>query len=182
MPLRPKLLSALVLLSLVTPGCAATIHAPGSAASIADDEQVIRAQRSRWLQAVADKDASGMIRFYEDSAVALYSGSERITGKQAILAEWTQLFDQASLSVISQDVEVSKSGDVAFETAAYQIWIPGAQVTTLDKGKELVIWHKSDGAWRISQEAVITDFTPTPGVTGPRWRQRTPLRLASIAR
>lgn len=177
---RTSLVVALGALSATVSACAV---ATGTASTprLASDEQAIRAQRSRWVQAAADKDVAGMMQLYADSAIALRGASERIVGKPALLASWTELFARASLSAISQRVEMGKTGDVAFEAVAYEVWAPGARVAALDRGRELVVWRKERGEWRIVQEAIVTDPTFAPGrMTAPS-QHRAVLQLASVA-
>jgi ketosteroid isomerase-like protein len=64
------------------------------------------------------------------------------------------------LSWQTSSVEVARSGELAYETGAYNIVTTDKQGKSTDKkGKYLVIWKKqSDGSWKV---AVDTD-NPDP--------------------
>lgn len=173
---------AVVLSFVVTAAtaCSAATRSISDALGAPDDIQKIRLQRSGWVQAAAERDAAGMMRFYDDTAVAVRTGSERIAGKPAILATWSRLLTQTSVSMVSQHIEVAAPGDVAYEVAAYELWVPGVQAVARERGQELVIWHRSPDGWRIAQETVISRSAPSPAGAAPSDRRRSEIRLASL--
>lgn len=179
---RVKLAIVLSLLTSATTACSvATRSASGVAPAREDDVQQIRLQRSGWVQAAAGRDAAGMMRFYDDSAVAFRTESERLAGKPAILASWSRLLTTASLSMVSQHIEVAAPGDVAYEVTTYELWIPGVQAAAVERGQELVTWRRSREGWRIAQEAMVSRSTPSSGHLIPGSRREPVIRLASLA-
>jgi uncharacterized protein (TIGR02246 family) len=124
----------------------------------AADEAAIRAASAAWSQAAGAKDLDKAVSFYADDALLLPDNAPAARGKESIRKNWAPLLalPGSGLRWQTASVEVARSGELAYETGAYNFVATDKQGKSTDgKGKYLVIWKKqSDGSWKV---AVDTD-------------------------
>jgi ketosteroid isomerase-like protein len=140
----PKYLALLLCLWVVAPSASAQ---SGAAASIqkADKE---------WLGAVAAKDLERTVSFWTDDAVIQPPGQPAVVGKDAIRQYVAGAFGLPgfSLSWVSEEPVISKSGDMAYTLSTNQFTFRDSQgkvVTALGRG--VVVWRRgADGRWRCA--------------------------------
>lgn len=124
----------------------------------AADEAAIRAASAAWSQAATAKDLDKAVSFYSDDALVLPDKAPAIKGVENFRKDWAPLLalPGPGLSWKTSALEVARSGDLAYETGAYNFITTDKKGKSTDyKGKYLVIWKKqSDGAWKV---AVDTD-------------------------
>jgi uncharacterized protein (TIGR02246 family) len=126
----------------------------------AADEAAIRAADAAWSAAAGAKDAATTVSFYADNAVLMAPGAPVTTGKDAILKAFTGMMADKNfaLSFAPTKVEVSKSGDLAYDLGDYSLSIsdPKGKAQTA-KGKYVVVWGKQgDGSWKALVDAPNT--------------------------
>ena len=76
-----------------------------------------------------------------------------VTGKGAIRGLWAQLVSVPGFGVDwrTKKVEVSRSGDLAYQLATFEITVndPSGK-PVIDRGKYVAIWKKQpDGTWKV---------------------------------
>jgi uncharacterized protein (TIGR02246 family) len=124
----------------------------------AADEAAIRAASAAWSQAATAKDLDKAVSFYADGAVILPEKAPAVRGTENIRKNWAPVvtLPGPGLSWQTSALEVARSGDLAYETGAYNFVTTDKKGEATDyKGKYLVIWKKqSDGTWKV---AVDTD-------------------------
>jgi uncharacterized protein (TIGR02246 family) len=124
----------------------------------AADEAAIRAASAAWSQAAAAKDLDKVVSFYADDAVQFPDKAPAAKGKENIRKNWAPMLAApgAGLSWQTGSVEVTRSGELAYETGTYSFFTTDKKGKTNDeKGKYVVVWKKqSDGSWKV---AVDTD-------------------------
>jgi uncharacterized protein (TIGR02246 family) len=158
------MLAALVAMILTT-SCSHTGEKGGQAEhqqeilqARAADEAAIRAASAAWSQSAAAKDLDKAVSFYADDALVLPEKAPAIRGNENIRKDWAPLLAQPGpgLSWQTSALEVARSGELAYETGAYNFVTTDKKGKPTDyKGKYLVIWKKqSDGSWKV---AVDTD-------------------------
>jgi ketosteroid isomerase-like protein len=118
----------------------------------ADDEAAIRLATREWNAAEAAKDLDKCISFYADEGERFATGSPAIRGAAALRNEWRKyLSSPGTFQWNTLKVEVSKSGDLAYETGRFLL-------KTVDKngqpaatnGKYVCVWKKQiDGKWKV---------------------------------
>jgi uncharacterized protein (TIGR02246 family) len=127
----------------------------------AADEAAIRAASAAWSQAATAKDLDKAVSFYADDALVLPDRAPAIRGNENIRKNWAPLLalPGPGLSWKTGSLEVARSGELAYETGAYNIvTIDKKGKSTDDKGKYLVIWKKqSDGTWKVAVDTDNTD-------------------------
>jgi uncharacterized protein (TIGR02246 family) len=126
----------------------------------AADESTIRTMDANWLKAVAAKDAQQSASYYADDGSLLAPGAPLSTGKDAVQKTWAGLMATPgfALSFAPTKIEVSRSGDLAYEIGNYEL-------TTNDKkekpqtvkAKYVVVWGKQpNGNWKALADAPTT--------------------------
>ena len=126
----------------------------------AQDEADIRAIDVAWAKAVASKDADQTASFYAEDGVLLAPGAPMASGKDAIRKTWAGLMGTPgfALSFAPAKIEISKSGNSAYEIGDYQLTVKGKNgKPQTDKAKYVVVWGKqADGAWKAMVDAPTT--------------------------
>jgi uncharacterized protein (TIGR02246 family) len=123
-----------------------------------DDEAKIRDVDAKWSKTASANDVDGTVSYYTDDASLLAPNAPIATGKQAIRASWASLLTPGNtLSWEAKRVEVSRSGDLAYEIGTYRLAMKGAQ----DRGKFVVVWKKQpDGQWKVAADIFNSDLPP----------------------
>jgi uncharacterized protein (TIGR02246 family) len=127
----------------------------------AADEAAIRAASIAWSQAAAAKDLDKVISFYADDAVQMPNKAPAAKGKENIRKNWAPMLAAPGpgFSWQTSSVELTRSGDLAYETGAYNFVTTDKKGKTNDeKGKYVVVWKKqSDGLWKVVVDTDNTD-------------------------
>jgi uncharacterized protein (TIGR02246 family) len=141
----------------------ATVRLGATADTRATDEAAIRAVDTEWLKAGQAKNVDGWVSFYADNATLMIAGAPVATGKDAIRKTLASLMANPGFAVTfgPTKVEVSKSGDLAYDLGNYSLTLNDA------KGKPqttnamyVVVWGKqADGSWKV--------LIDSPGTTTP---------------
>jgi uncharacterized protein (TIGR02246 family) len=124
------------------------------------DEADIRAIDVAWARAVASKDADQTTSVYAENGTLLAPGAPIASGKEAIRKTWAGLMGSPgfALSFAPTKIEISKSGDSAYEIGDYQLTMKGkdGKPQTV-KAKYVVVWGKqADGSWKALVDAPTT--------------------------
>src|SRR4029077_14129623 len=133
---------------------------PAAVDTRAVDEGVIRSVDAAWTKAAEAKDVAGTSAAYADNAVLMTPGSPIVSGKDAITKGFTGMMADKNfaLKFAPTKVEVSKSGDMAYELGDYSLTLSnkkGKPQTT--KAKYVVVWGKqADGSWKALVDAPTT--------------------------
>jgi uncharacterized protein (TIGR02246 family) len=134
--------------------------APQMADTRAADEAAIRAVYDDQLKAVAAMDAAKAVSGYTDDAVFMSPDEPLIRGKaglQKILEE--MLKDKPEFSMDAPEIEIAKSGDVAYEWATGRMSVKDRKGKVTETGfKSLTGWKKqADGSWKMTVDTFIPD-------------------------
>ena len=125
----------------------------------------VRAADSALTLAVSARDVERVIGFYASDATLLPTAKPLIAGRDAIRAEWVELFAIPSFNNTTRliQVEVAQGGEMAFTRGSYETLLTGQDGKPVTEvGKWVTIWRKqADGSWRIVVDIYNTD-TPPP--------------------
>jgi len=125
------------------------------------DESAIRDADAAWSQAAEGKDLDRFVSFYADDASALPFNAPIARGKDQIRQLWSQLMSKPgfSLSFTPTKIEVSKSGDLAYEIGTFELKLNDAQGNaTTTPGKYVVAWKKQPTHnWKAVADIFNTD-------------------------
>ncbi|HVA16812.1 MAG TPA: SgcJ/EcaC family oxidoreductase [Candidatus Dormibacteraeota bacterium] len=124
------------------------------------DEANIRAIDAAWAKAIASKDADQTTSVYAENGTLLAPGAPIASGKDAIRKTWAGLMGSPgfALQFAPTRIEISKSGDSAYEIGDYQLTVNGknGKPQTV-KAKYVVVWGKqADGSWKALVDAPTT--------------------------
>ena len=149
-----KFVWALLLSTVLTAGCARPA-AQAPAVDLAAEAQAVRDRSAAWLQMAQAKDISGLVNdIYTANAVSMFDGEVRKGSAVIRASEETRLAppDQ-TFSWSATDVQVAKSGDLAYELGSFWFDTDGAGEQPVISGEYVVVWTKTDGNWRVAVES-----------------------------
>ncbi len=116
------------------------------------DEQELRDLDTQWCAAAVAKDVDKTVSYYSDDAVVFAPNAPSINTKEAIRSAWKEILTSpgSSLSWKTGKVEVSKSGELAYVSGAYDGTMNDASGKPVkDRGKYVEIFRKQpDGSWK----------------------------------
>ncbi len=123
------------------------------AVDIEAEKAAIRTVDAQMVAAINASDLDRWLGFLTDDAILMPANAPAVVGKEAIREFVSALMASAELTV-SHDlskVEVSRSGDLAYVSYAYEIVLtpPEGQAVT-DRGKDISVFKKQlDGSWKV---------------------------------
>ena len=120
---------------------------------VAAEEAAIRSANADCLKAWAAKDVDRGLSCYSVDASILPSNAPIATGKEAIRALLSQVFETPGFAV-SWDIsklEVSRAGDLAYGHGTYEAMVNDAAGNPVtERGKWVGVWKKqADGQWKM---------------------------------
>jgi ketosteroid isomerase-like protein len=152
---NPFLTVALTFLTgTVNLGLAQKLRSPANAGEI-------RKADAAWSHAAETKDLDKFVSFYADEASVLPFNAPIANGKEQIRQLWSQLMSKPGfgLSFTPTKIEVSKSGDLAYEIGTFKLKLndPQGNAATAP-GKYVVAWKKESGhEWKAVADIFNTD-------------------------
>jgi len=114
--------------------------------------------------AIEARDADVVATFYSEDAVMLPMAEPMITGRDAIRAEWVNVFGIPGVGNSARVLaaEVSRDGDLGYTRGSYEspMLAPDGQ-PIVEHGKWVSVWRRqSSGQWRIVVDIYNTDSLP----------------------
>ena len=127
----------------------------------ASDEAAIRKLDVEWSAAAQSKNVDKTVSFYAEDGSVLPANAPKATGKEQIRAVWAHLLTElkADVSFAPTKIEVSKSGDLAYDIGTYELKVkdPQGQAVT-EIGKYVVVWKKQpDKQWKVMADIFNAD-------------------------
>ena len=145
-------------------GLAGCSRPPG--VDVKAEAEKIRERRRQWLAADSARDIEGALAMYADDAVEFASNTPAVSGKEAIRT-WYQSWlpdTTTSLTFATVRVEVSASGDLAYELGTYRFTTNGPKGRTEDVGKYATVWKRVGDTWEVALDMANSDMPlPNPG-------------------
>jgi uncharacterized protein (TIGR02246 family) len=139
------------------------------------DQSAIKDLEAQWSKAAAAKNPDDTVSYYADDASMLAPNMPIATGKQAIRAVWAQFMGNPGFSVSwqSSNVDVSRSGDFAYDIGTYQLTMSDPQGKPMsDRGKYMVVWKRqADGKWKAVADMFSSDL-PLPPSAPPEKKKK----------
>ncbi len=142
-------------------------------ASTKGEEDAIRAQNQKWLEAIAKHDADAVAVMYAPDGEFMPPNASKVTGRDAIKAAWQSMFQipGVGLTFTTDKFVFGKSADLAVDIGSYDFKSASGGSSSSDKGKSVVTWVKRDGNWQVltdmfSSDAPTLPTTPTPPASG----------------
>lgn len=153
------IVAAMLLTVAVLSGCANQLP------DIAKETEAVQAASKAVTAKEEAQDIPGSVAFYTDDGIVQMNGLPMVKGKKAIAGLYHQLFtgDNSIKSFTGgfTHIEVSKSGDMAYETGINRILLKTPKGDMLDMGKYLLVWKKVNGNWLVAAICATSD-APAP--------------------
>lgn len=96
------------------------------------------------------QDALALADLYTDGGMVLPTGSDFITGRDAIRDFWQGAIDAGVRKARLEIKEVDLAGDTAIDVGQYEL--SGADGQVIDRGKYIVIWKRERDAWKMHRD------------------------------
>src|SRR5205809_5401471 len=139
-------------------------HTTAFAAEASKDEAAIRAINPAWAKAYNAADAKAISGLYAQQAVLLPPGAPAANGNAAINAYFAKDMAESAKAGVTFSLDpksdVGISGDLAWESGAYAVKAKSG--ATVESGKYLTVYKKSDGKWLIVRDTWNADAPPAP--------------------
>jgi ketosteroid isomerase-like protein len=158
---RRILMLAAVAAAAMAVGCAQ--KAPQvPAVDLAAEAQAVRDRSAAWLQMAQAKDISGLVNdIYTPNAISMFDGDIR-KGSAVIRAseEIRLALPDQTFSWSATNVQVAKSGDLAYELGTFWFDTDGTGEQPVISGEYVVVWTKAEGTWRVAVESSTAVKSP----------------------
>lgn len=163
-----KNLLMLAAAALLLPACekaGRTDSVEATQAETAADESAIRAINQRWLELIRNKDSAAIAQLYAEDAAVMPANEKAAVGRQAIGEWWKRSMQMPGydLTFSTDQLLLSKSGDMALDRGTYRFAATPAQGAISDTGKYVVVWRKVGGEWKVAADIYNSDLPAAGG-------------------
>ena len=127
----------------------------------------VRLRSEALVAAETAKDVEGSLAFLAKDAVAQPAGVPQLGGHDELRGMFEAVFASlAEFGATTTRLEVSASGDMAYEYGVNRIVVAGEDGNLVDIGKYLAVWKKVDGEWLVAAVSFTSD-APAPEPLDP---------------
>jgi uncharacterized protein (TIGR02246 family) len=119
--------------------------------TVTDYRTEVLAIAQAWERCASARDARGIAALYTENATLLPPGQSAISGRQNIQQFWQGFFDAGASDARRKSVQISGSGDLAYEVGEYSAMMPQPSGGTAPgTGKYLVVFERQqDGQLKM---------------------------------
>lgn len=158
---------SLAIIALFTTGCntatetkpAEIVAAP--AFNLDSVKAAIAASNQLYNESFAKADSAMFINCYTSDAVLMAPNMPAFNGSAAILGFYNAALTQMGVKGIAlSTTDVYGAGDFVTEQGTYELF--AAENKSIDKGKFLVLWKKTDNGWKMYRDIFNSDNPPPP--------------------
>ena len=147
---RQIISTTIIIVDLLFVVCTSTLL-PQTGSSV--DSTAIDLQFSHFQQALLARDTTSIGDFYTDDAVSLLQNQPPRRGRNSIVQRWKKtLASPLILRTTSTEINVSSSGQDAFQFGTFEIHSADTSNVLLVSGKVMFLWRKQPDRWRIALE------------------------------
>lgn len=114
-----------------------------------DVEAALSKRTTEWVEAFNAHNAGGLTALYAEDAVLAPPNTPADFGRDAIRAEFQEIFTNDTVGIELEDLEIVSRGDLAYKAGRYRLRA-GEQL--IDRGKYLEIWRLIDGEWMLHRD------------------------------
>jgi len=118
----------------------------------------IEAANAQFSAAVTSGDGAALAALYSTNGQVMPAGSDPIQGTDAIQKFWQGALNSGVAAVGLKTIDVFGHGPTATEVGEYELRDKAGKV--LDHGKYIVVWHRSDGTWKLLRDMFSTNVPP----------------------
>lgn len=121
----------------------------------------IAASNQLFADAFTKADSSLLIDRYTADGCIFAPNMPAICGSQGIAGFYRAAYDQMGMrNIILTTTQVYGSGDYVTEEGTYELF--ASENKSIDKGKFLVLWKKTDNGWKMYRDIFNSDNPPPP--------------------
>lgn len=175
MPKFAKPLSAAAIALVLVAGCqqepateaGSTEETP--TVDVAAVREAIDASGAAWETAALAGDAAALTALYTEDAILMPPNAPKSVGGPALQTAFTEMLAVApftAIDIVTEGVEVSASGDIAWAHGTYTSTNTVAGEPYEDSGKWLNVSENRDGQWLMVVDTWNSDM-PLPGSEAP---------------
>ena len=143
---------------VLTPWVFAALAVPAPASAADAVRSAIEAANARFVELFGKGDAAALAALYTEDAQVLPPNGEIVGGRSAVQTFWKGVMDAGVKGAKLTAVEVTPSGNMAYEVGRYEL--SGADGKTLDGGKYVVIWKREGSRWKLHRDIWNTSAPP----------------------
>ena len=140
--MRLLMISRCVLVAMLVSGA---LHAQGPSARAA-----VEAGNKQFSASLSKQDAAGVAALYTADAEAFPPNAGVVRGRAEIQKMWQSVMDSGIATATLTTAHVESSGDLAYETGAYEMKTKDGKVA--DRGKYVVVWKRAGGKWMLHRD------------------------------
>jgi uncharacterized protein (TIGR02246 family) len=147
---RTAVLFALIVASSST----AYAASKGNSEGVREARAAIEAANAKFSEAFARGDTKALSAMYTSDAIVFPPDSEMIRGNEAIGEFWKATRESGVRGAALTTVEVSRSGDFAYEVGKVSLTIqPAGKEPTTAVAKYVVVWKRqADASWKLHRD------------------------------
>lgn len=146
--------SAFSLLLVFAGSCSRPPQADPAAARAA-----IEAVDREFMAAFEARDGKAIGLLYTEDAKLMPPNAEPVLGREAIVKAWEGILELPIPILRIEADEIHGTGDAVTEEGHYALIGTGGQ--TVEAGKFLVVWKKTDSGWRLHRDMWSSDAPAT---------------------
>ena len=115
---------------------------------------------AKWVAAFKQRDFVMIEALYTSDGLLLSSNSPPIEGPKAVVEVWKSWRELPNVAIEfgANRIEVSSSGDMAYDYGWYTFAFDTDNGRFEDKGKYVVVWKRVDGAWKVAADIFNTNL------------------------
>ncbi|QEC67049.1 DUF4440 domain-containing protein [Panacibacter ginsenosidivorans] len=157
-------LSLLVIITFLATGCnTASENKPAeaivaSAFNLDSVKAAIVSSNQLFADAFVKGDSTLLIDRYAPDACLLPADMHTLCGHQAIATFYRGAYDMGVRNVKLNTTQLYGEGEYVTEEGTYEIF--AAENKSMDKGKFLVLWKKTDAGWKMFRDIFNSDNPP----------------------
>lgn len=119
-------------------------------ANLKAEVKTIERLREDWLEAENRKDVEATMEFMHDDIILHVANIPQFLGKDALKGPFSDYIKNRLISTdsISSRIEVSSSGDMAYDIGTSLARVKGQEGPVEVRQKYLIVWKMIDGEWK----------------------------------
>ncbi len=121
--------------------------------TMSDDRKEIHALLDRYEAALNASDVGAVLELYADDGVFMPSSAPTAVGIEGVRAAYEHVFTMIKLSIAFTVDEIVVDGSTAFARTGSKgtVTVLAEDVTVPEENRELFVFQKRDGAWKIAR-------------------------------
>ncbi len=126
------------------------------------EKQIIARLGRGWWEAWNRKDIDAEMALIADNIIVQPANMPQFVGKKAY-REFMEEYYKILVSTVGESsrIEVSSSGDMAYDAGTMKVLLKGPEGTIEDEQKYFAVYQKIDGEWKCTALSSSSDNPPT---------------------